>query len=119
MRHDVRQAVFAYTDAAGLRDAHKDTPLFQSIVRREKKLSDANIHTGHLPDDEAAQRCGPALALSPHSFRVTSFTDLPAQGVALENVQLLGWARRPAHHMPLRSAPSQDHKEYSRKDLNL
>jgi integrase/recombinase XerD len=91
VRDDLQQLLFAYLDVAGLRDAKKNTPLFQSFIRKEKRLSGKQIHSNdvcrmmkrrlkdaHLPPE-----------LSPHSFRVTVITDLLTQGVPLEDAQRL------------------------------
>ena len=82
---------FAYLNAAGLRDAPKDTPLFQSAVRKEKRLSGKAIHVNdvcrmmkrRLRDADLPEQ------LSPHSFRITTITDLLGQGIPLEDVQRL------------------------------
>ena len=48
VRHDLERILFDYLDAAGLRDATKDTPMFQSAIRREKKLSGQQIHVNDV-----------------------------------------------------------------------
>lgn len=91
VRHDLQELVLAYIDGAGLRDAPKDTPLFQSANRKQRMLTGKGI-TGddiyrmmkrRLKDSEMP------LLYSPHSFRVTTITDLLEQNVPREDVQHL------------------------------
>jgi site-specific recombinase XerD len=91
VRHDLQEMIFAYFDAAGLRDAPKDTALFQSAVRKEKRLSGKVIHVNDVCRMMKRRLKDAALPeqLSPHSFRVTTITDLLEQGVPLEDVQRL------------------------------
>ena len=91
VRHDLQETIFAYLDAAGLRDAPKDTPLFQSAVRKEKRLSGSAIHVNDVCRmmKRRLRDAGLPEQLSPHSFRVTTITDLLGQGVPLEDVQRL------------------------------
>ena len=91
VRHDLQEMIFAYLDAAGLRDAPKDTPLFQSAVRRENRLSGAAIHVNDVCRmmKRRLKDAGLPEQFSPHSFRVTTITDLLGQGVPLEDVQRL------------------------------
>lgn len=91
VRHDLQLMIFEYLEAAGLRDAAKETAMFQSAVRKEKRLSGSAIHVNdvcrmmkrRLKDADLPEQ------LSPHSFRVTTITDLLEQGVPLEDVQRL------------------------------
>ena len=91
VRHDLEQMLFAYLDAAGLRQAGKDTPLFRTAFRKTKQVTTAAMHV-----IDACRMVNPRLKdarlpsrLSPHSFRVTTITDLLEQGVPLEDVQRL------------------------------
>ena len=91
VRHDLQQYLLKYLDAAGLRRARKDTPLFRSTLRREKQLTTRGLSAGdmwallkrRLKDANMPEH------LSPHSIRVGVITDLLQQGVALEDVQYL------------------------------
>lgn len=91
VRHDLQEYVDAYIDAAGLRGAPKDTPLFQSAMKRRRRLS-GNALNG---DDiyrmmkRRLKDSSMPLLYSPHSFRVTTITDLLEQGVPREDVQHL------------------------------
>lgn len=91
VRHDLEQVIFAYLDAAGLRDAPKETPLFRTAYLKTGRLTNNAMHVvdvcrmvkRRLKDADLPSR------LSPHSFRVTTITDLLEQGVPLEDVQRL------------------------------
>jgi integrase len=91
VRHDLERILFEYLGAAGLRDAPQETPLFQTarwrtdqsdreahVRRRRLRMVKRRLRDADLPDP-----------LSPHSFRVTTRTDLLEQGVPLEDVQRL------------------------------
>jgi hypothetical protein len=39
VRHDLQELIAAYIDAAGLRDAPRDTPLFQSALKKQRRLT--------------------------------------------------------------------------------
>lgn len=91
VRADLQELVLAYIDAAGLQEVPKDTPLFQSALKRQRVLTGKAI-TGddiyrmmkrRLKDFEMP------LLYSPHSFRVTTITDLLDQNVPREDVQHL------------------------------
>lgn len=91
VRNDLKDIIAAYTDAAGLTTASKDTPLFQSALKKQRRLSGRAIHVNdicrmmkrRLKDSEMP------LSYSPHSFRVTTITDLLEQNVPREDVQHL------------------------------
>lgn len=91
VRHDLQGLIGAYIDAAGLRDAPKDTPLFQSALKKQRRLSGKRIHVNDICRmmKRRLKDIGLPLLYSPHSFRVTTITDLLEQGVPLEDVQRL------------------------------
>lgn len=91
VRHDLEQMLFAYLDAAGLRRAAKDTPLFRSAVRKTRQLTVSAIHANDVCRmvKRRLKDAGLPSRLSPHSLRVTTITDLLEQGVPLEDVQRL------------------------------
>lgn len=91
VRHDLEQMIFDYIDAAGLRDAHKDTPLFRTAYRKTRQLTKNTMHVIDICRMVKRRLKDAALPtrLSPHSFRVTTITDLLEQGVPLEDVQRL------------------------------
>jgi len=91
VRHDLEQMLFEYIEAANLRDASKDTPLFRTAYRRTKRLT-KHVLSGVDVCRMVKRRskdAGLPSRLSPHSFRVTTITDLLEQGVPLEDVQRL------------------------------
>lgn len=91
VRHDLESFILAYRNAAGLADGPKDGPFFRSAVRRTKTLS-KNRMSGIDMCRMVKRRLkgsGLPLRLSPHSFRVTTITDLLEQNVPLEDVQYL------------------------------
>lgn len=91
VRHDLQQMLLAYLDTAGLSMTTSTAPLFRSAVRRTGVLSGRALTPGdacrmvkrRLRSAELPDR------LSPHSFRVTTVTDLLENGVPLEEVQYL------------------------------
>lgn len=91
VRQDLQQMIQEYMRSAKLTSAEKATPLFQTTLRRTRLL------TGNaLTSDDIGRmlkrrlyEVGLSQRLSPHSFRVTTITDLLSQGVPLEDVQNL------------------------------
>ncbi len=91
LRHDLEQMLFEYIEAADLRSAAKDAPLFRTAYRKTGRFT-ANAMSGVDVCRMAKRRfrdAGLPSRLSPHSFRVTTITDLLEQGVPLEDVQRL------------------------------
>lgn len=91
VRHDLQLSLNEYLDQSGLRYADPSSPLFRTAIRRTKRLT-----TNAMTADDMARMvkrrlrdAGLSLRLSPHSFRVTTITDLLEQGVPLEDVQYL------------------------------
>jgi integrase/recombinase XerD len=91
VRHDLERFLHEYLDAAGLRQGPAGGPVFRTAAGRTGKLTEfamsavdvcrmvkRRLHDAGLPN-----------RLSPHSFRVTTITDLLEQGVPLEDVQYL------------------------------
>jgi len=89
VRSDLEEEILAYLDAAGLRDATKDSPLFRTAFRKTGRLTlrrmtaidmcrmvKRRLKNAKLPDH-----------LSPHSFRVSTLTDLLETGTELAEVQ--------------------------------
>lgn len=91
VRHDLEGWIMAYLNAAGLREAHKDSPLFRSMRSRTGQMTETRLHVNDIC--RMMKRRLQAASLpglySPHSFRVTTITDLLEQGIALEDVQRL------------------------------
>jgi integrase/recombinase XerD len=91
VRHDLQMILFEYFDAAGLRDVRAATPLFQRARKKKRFLSGNAVTTDDICRmmKRRLKDIGMPLHYSPHSFRVTTITDLLTQGVALEDVQFL------------------------------
>ena len=90
VRHDLETMLFEYIEAAAI-GAGKDSPLFRTAYRKTGQL------TEHMMSEldvcrmvkRRLRAAGLPSRLSPHSFRVTTITDLLEQGVPLEDVQRL------------------------------
>jgi site-specific recombinase XerD len=91
VRHDLEQMIFEYLDTAGLRTARKDTPLFRTAYRKTGRLTNNRMYVVDVCRmvKRRLKDAGLPVRLSPHSFRVTTITDLLEQGVPLEDVQRL------------------------------
>jgi integrase/recombinase XerD len=91
VRHDLEQMIFEYIDAAGVRNGHKDTPLFRTAYRKTGQLTENALHVKDVCRMMKRRLKDASLPaqLSPHSFRVATITDLLKQGVPLEDVQRL------------------------------
>jgi site-specific recombinase XerD len=91
VRHDLRGFILEYLSKAGVEYSEKASPLFRTTIRRTRQLTT----TAMTADDigrmvkRRVKQAGLSPRLSPHSFRVTTITDLLTQGVALEDVQNL------------------------------
>lgn len=90
-RHDLEKFLREYLIAARLSDAEKQTPLFRAAVRRTDLLTTRQLTAGDMGRIVKRRMKGARLPsrLSPHSFRVTTITELLSQGVLLEDVQFL------------------------------
>ncbi len=91
VRHDLQGYLWEYLEAAGLRDAPKDSPLFRTAIRKEKRLTKKALTTNDVYRmvKRRMRDVGLPPELSGHSFRVAGITDLLSQGVSLEDVQHL------------------------------
>lgn len=91
VRHDLQQFLLAYIEAAGLCDAEKSAPLFRTVRARSGTLTGNRIRAADIARmiRRRAVAAGLSPRLSPHSFRVTTITDLLNQGVPLDDVQYL------------------------------
>lgn len=88
VRHDLEGMLFAYLDAAGLRPGGSE-PVFRSAVGKTHTLTGRKMTASDMCRmiKRRLQDAGLPVHLSPHSFRVTTITDLLAQGVPLDEVQ--------------------------------
>lgn len=91
VRHDLEQIIAEYIEAAGLRQAPKETPLFQRAMKKRRILSGKPLDGDDIYRMMKRRLKDTALSLlySPHCFRVTTITDLLEQGVPREEVQHL------------------------------
>ncbi|HLK63269.1 MAG TPA: tyrosine-type recombinase/integrase [Bryobacteraceae bacterium] len=91
VRQDLERIVLEYLDATGLRTARKDTPLFRTAYKKTGQLTRNSMTAIDICRmvKRRFQDAGLSARLSPHSFRVTTITDLLEQGVPLEDVQRL------------------------------
>ena len=91
VRHDLEEMFFEYLDAAGLRDQPKHAPLFRTAYRNTGQLTETVLSGVDVCRmvKRRLKDAGLPARLSPHSFRVTTITDLLEQGVPLEDVQRL------------------------------
>ena len=92
VRHDLQTLLRSYLQAAGCSlDVSSHQPLFRTTICKTKALSDRPMSAGDIGRmiKRRMKACGLPVRLSPHSFRVTTITDLLSQGVPLEDVQHL------------------------------
>ncbi len=91
VRHDLQLTLSRYLDDSGLRYANPLSPLFPTAIRRTKRLTPNGMTAGDMARmvKRRLHDAGLSSRLSPHSFRVTTITDLLEQGVSLEDVQYL------------------------------
>ena len=91
VRHDLQLTLTRHLDESGLRGADPLSPLFRSAVRRTKRLTPHGLTANDMARmvKRRLQDVGLSSRLSPHSFRVTTITDLLEQGVPLADVQYL------------------------------
>ena len=95
VRHDLQgylsAPLAAYLDVAGLRDAPKNSPLFRTAIRKEKRLTQKALTTNDVYRmiKRRMRDVGLPPDLSGHSLRVAGITDLLSQGVPMEDVQHL------------------------------
>jgi|ERR1019366_8101079 site-specific recombinase XerD len=91
VRQGLLKILHAYLDGAALRDASAETPLFRSADGRTQTLTEKPFHANDICKmmKRRLRDSGLPPHLSPHSIRVTTITDLLAQGVPLYDVQHL------------------------------
>lgn len=92
VRHDLQQLLKLYLQSSGLKlGDSSDRPLFGTTRKNALALNDRPMSAGDMGRmiKRRLLACGLPPRLSPHSFRVTTITDLLTQGVPLEDVQYL------------------------------
>ncbi len=95
VRHNLEAYIKEYIQEAGLEGAARNAPLLRTAVRKEKRLTDNGMSDFDIYRmvSRRMKKAGLPSQLTPHSFRVTTATDLLDQGIPLEDVQyLLGHA---------------------------
>lgn len=87
VRHDLEQFILEYIQAAGITEG----PLFRTAFRRTKQLTRKSVNGIDICRmmKRRLKAAGLPGTYSPHSFRVTTITDLLEQKVDLEDVQYL------------------------------
>jgi len=91
VRHDLQEYILAYLAAIADWKERGTEPMFRTAIRRTRSLTSHamnNIDICRMMKRRLAD-AGLPVHLSPHSFRVTTITDLLMQGVPLEDVQYL------------------------------
>lgn len=91
VRHDLQGRLLEYLRAGRLMETAGDTPLFRTTAGRTKHLTQVGMSANdmgrmvkrRLRDAKLSSR------FSPHSFRVSTITDLLHQGIPLSDVQFL------------------------------
>ncbi len=91
VRSNLQPYLEEYIEAAGLGDAPKNSPLFRTAIRKEKRLTQTALTTNDVYRmlKRRMRDAGLPPNLSGHSFRVAGITDLLNQGVPIEDVQHL------------------------------
>ncbi len=92
VRHDLQRLLTEYLQSASVQtEVGPDRPLFRTVVRRTKRVTDRPMTAGDIGRmiKRRMRAAGLPERLSPHSFRVATITDLLSQGVPLEDVRNL------------------------------
>jgi len=91
VRHDLEWFLKEYLFAIGLEFGRGDMPIFRTARLRTKSLTETGISGEDICRmlKRRLKSAGLPSHLSPHSFRVSTITDLLTQGVPLEDVQFL------------------------------
>lgn len=91
VRHDLKAYILDYLVAGALATTEKSSPLFRTTIRKTKHLTQNGMTGGDIGRmmKRRLRKANLPAMLSPHSFRVTTITDLLSQGVPLEDVQNL------------------------------
>jgi site-specific recombinase XerD len=91
VRHDLENFILAYLSHIADWQQKSDEPLFRTAIRKTgslTKVAPSNVDICRMIKRRLAD-AGLPEHFSPHSFRVTTITDLLSQGVPLEDVQYL------------------------------
>jgi site-specific recombinase XerD len=90
-RDDLESYLTEYVETAGLTEAARDMPLFRRLTRKMRALKASAMTADDMGRmiKRRMRDIGLPAALSPHSFRVATLTDLLSQGTPMEDVQHL------------------------------
>jgi integrase/recombinase XerD len=85
-RHDLQ--LFLHEYLQHIENRASDSPLFRTTIRRTRELTDRAMSSCDIARmvKRRCRRIHLSHRLSPHSFRVTTLTDLLDQGIPLEDV---------------------------------
>lgn len=91
VRHDLRHFISDYVASGRLEHSDSSTPLFRTTIRKTRNLTQNGMTAGDMARmvKRRMKQASLPSRLTPHSFRVTTITDLLSQGVPLEDVQNL------------------------------
>lgn len=91
VRHDLQQYLRGYLTALPPEAIAPDGAMFFTTIRKTRRLTQNRMTPGDMARmvKRRLRDIGLSDRLSPHSFRVTTITDLLEQGVPLEDVQYL------------------------------
>lgn len=97
VRQDLQRFIREYIEAACLEYSDKSSPLFRTTIRRTRQLTQNAMSPGDMSRmvKRRMRDAGLPPNLSPHSFRVTTITDLLSQNIPLEDVQRLAGHKDP------------------------
>lgn len=89
VRSDLEEEILNYLEAEGLSHVPKDSPLFRTTYRRTGKLTPRRMSAIDMCRMVKRRliKAGLPNHLSPHSFRVSTLTDLLESGIELAEVQ--------------------------------
>jgi integrase/recombinase XerD len=90
-RADLQEFLLAYLELIDWKNASKESPLFRSVAGRTNVFTLKSIRSIDIYRmlKRRLLDAGLPTIFSPHSFRVTTLTDLLEQGVPLEDAQYL------------------------------
>lgn len=91
VRHDLEKYLREYLMAMTPESLTPDAPMFMTAVRKSRRLTQNSMTANDIGRmlKRRLRDFGFSYRISPHSFRVTTITDLLEQGVPLEDVQYL------------------------------
>lgn len=97
VRQDLQRFIREYIEAACLEYSDKSSLLFRTTIRRTRQLTQNAMSPGDMSRmvKRRMRDAGLPPNLSPHSFRVTTITDLLSQNIPLEDVQRLAGHKDP------------------------